>query len=95
MVNNIPYHHREQLCGLSLIVESCINSVRLQVSEVGVAIRMTTKQLRMDTFNIIYERYLGARENVTNSERYTVFTANSSKLLLVDFGVGYGVVRDQ
>lgn len=56
--------------------------------------RASIQKMRTETLTKLYTLHPEARSEIKRAQGYAVFTANSSKIFLVGFGSGYGVVRD-
>lgn len=56
--------------------------------------RATIQKMRTDTLTQLYNLHPEARSDIQHSKGYAVFFSNSSKILVVGFGGGYGVVKD-
>ncbi|KEA54596.1 hypothetical protein DT73_00065 [Mangrovibacter sp. MFB070] len=56
--------------------------------------RASIQKMRTETLTKLYTLHPEARSEIKHAQGYAVFTANSSKIFLVGFGSGYGVVRD-
>ncbi|QFG76856.1 hypothetical protein DMB90_16235 [Raoultella planticola] len=51
-------------------------------------------KIRSETLSKLYSLYPEARSDIQHADGYAVFASNSSKILVLGFGSGYGVVRD-
>lgn len=56
--------------------------------------RATIQKMRTDTLTQLYKLHPEARSDIQHSNGYAVFSSNSSKIFVVGFGSGYGVVKD-
>ncbi|MCS2162869.1 YSC84-related protein [Scandinavium sp. H11S7] len=56
--------------------------------------RATIQKMRTDTLTQLYNLHPEARSDIQHSTGYAVFSSNSSKIFVVGFGGGYGVVKD-
>ncbi|MBB1199499.1 hypothetical protein EGM70_04175 [Enterobacteriaceae bacterium 89] len=57
--------------------------------------RATIQKMRTDILTQLYEIHPEARSDIQHSEGYAVFSSNSSKIFVVGFGSGYGIVKDR
>ena len=56
--------------------------------------RASIQKIRSETLSKLYSLYPEARSDIQHADGYAVFASNSSKILVLGFGSGYGVVRD-
>jgi lipid-binding SYLF domain-containing protein len=56
--------------------------------------RATIQKMRTSTLTQLYNLYPEARSDIRHSTGYAVFASNSSKIFVLGFGSGYGVVKD-
>lgn len=56
--------------------------------------RAAIQKMRDDTLTELYQAHPEAKAEIKKSQGYAVFTSDSSKIFLVGFGGGYGVVKD-
>lgn len=56
--------------------------------------RATIKNMRTEALTQLYNLHPEARSDIAHSTGYAVFSSNSSKIFVVGFGGGYGVVKD-
>ncbi|MCS2172673.1 YSC84-related protein [Scandinavium sp. TWS1a] len=56
--------------------------------------RASIQKMRTDTLTQLYNLHPEARSDIQHSNGYAVFSSNSSKIFVVGFGGGYGVVKD-
>lgn len=57
--------------------------------------RSSIQSMRGDTLNKLYKLHPESRKDIQSSVGYAVFSNSSSKILVVGFGSGYGVVKDK
>lgn len=56
--------------------------------------RNSIQKMRSDTLTELYKKYPKSRGVIRSAEGYAVFSNSSSKIFVLGFGSGYGVVRD-
>ena len=56
--------------------------------------RASIQKIRSETLSKLYSLYPEARSDIQHADGYAVFASNSSKILVLGFGSGYGVVKD-
>ena len=56
--------------------------------------RAAIQKMRSDTLTKLYQLHPEARSEIQHADGYAVFSSNSSKILVLGFGSGYGVVKD-
>lgn len=56
--------------------------------------RASIQKMRTETLTKLYSLHPEARSEIQHAQGYAVFSINSSKIFLVGFGGGYGVVKD-
>ena len=56
--------------------------------------RATIQKMRTDTLTQLYKLHPEARSDIQHAQGYAVFSSNSSKIFVLGFGSGYGIVKD-
>lgn len=56
--------------------------------------RAAIEHMRNDTLTQLYKLHPEIKNEIKKSQGYAVFSSNSSKIFVVGFGGGYGVVKD-